>query len=122
MKKNIIIHYSLFIIPSLFLIPYLIYSPFALAAQCDRSQTPICSIADIFTVLNNIVSWMYRIFFVVAVLFILLAAYNYLTARGNPETIQKVNKQILYAVIAIIIAIVSVGFDVIIRKFLEQGN
>ena len=113
---------TLFLLPILYLLFAISFSPIIFAAPGDPSESPIKSIADILKVLNNIVKWMYMFFFAVAVLFILMAAYGYLTAQGNPETIQKVNKQILYAVIAIVIAIVSVGFDVIIRRFLEQGN
>ena len=112
---------TLFLLPVFYFLFAIAFSPVIFAAG-DPSESPIKSIDDILKVLNNIVKWMYIFFFVVAVLFILIAAYGYLTAQGNPETIQKVNKQILYAVIAIVIAIVSVGFDVIIRKFLEQGN
>ena len=107
--------FSLFILS----FSFLVFSPMAFAA-CDRSQTAICNIADVLKVLDNIVGWMYRIFFIVAALFIILAAYNYLTAQGNPETIQKVNKQIFYAIIAIIVALLSLSFDTIIANFLKN--
>lgn len=113
---------TLFLLPALYFLFAISFSPIIFAAAGDPAESPIKSIADILKVLNNVVKWIYIFFFVVAILFILFAAYQYLTSQGNPETIQKINKQIFYAVIAIVIAIVSVGFDVIIRKFLEQGQ
>lgn len=99
-----------------------VFSPSILAASGDPSESPVRSINDVLQILNNIVGWVYRIFFVVAALFIIFAAYSYLTAQGNPETIQKVNKQILYAVIAIIVALLSLSFDVIIANFLKNSQ
>ena len=68
---------------------------------------------------SNRFSW---IFFIVAAIFIILAAFAYLTAQGDAEKIKTANKQILYAVIAIIIALLSVSFTAIISNFISTGN
>lgn len=99
-----------------------LFAPLISLAACDRSQTPVCSIDDVLKILGNIVYWMYTFFFIVAALFILIAAYSYLTAQGSPESIQKANKQILYAIIAIIIALISIGIDEFIKRFLQQSE
>lgn len=66
-----------------------------------------------------IVRWIYIIFFIIAVLFILFAAFTYLTAGGNEETVGKARNMIIYAAVAIIVALLAVGFEAIVRNFLS---
>ena len=74
---------------------------------------------DVIRVLNNIVSWTYIIFFIVATFFILIAAFNFLTARENPEKIKTAKDQLLYAAIAIAIALMSSGIKAIVLDILS---
>ncbi|MEK7635831.1 MAG: hypothetical protein AAB405_01945 [Patescibacteria group bacterium] len=113
-KKDIFVLFIAF-----YLLLTALATPLAFAADCDRSQTAICSIADVLKILNNIAKWMYTIFFIIAGLIILIVAYSYLTAQGNPETIQKINKQIFYAIIAIVIALLAFSFTTIIKSVLS---
>ncbi|MBI3638207.1 hypothetical protein HY227_00490 [Candidatus Wolfebacteria bacterium] len=50
--------------------------------------------------------------------FILLSAFNFLFARGEPEKIKSARTQIMWASIAIAIALISVGAAQIINTFL----
>lgn len=72
---------------------------------------------DIFRILKNIVQYTYAIFFIVAVIFIIIAAFNFLTAQGDPEKIKGARAQILWACVAIAIALISVGAAQIIQAF-----
>lgn len=78
------------------------------------------TVGGLVDILRNIVRWVYIIFFVLAVLFILLAAFNYLTAGGEAEKITKAKNQLIYAVVAIVVALLAVGFETIIRNFLAS--
>lgn len=73
-------------------------------------------------VIQSIVKWVYVIFFIIAVLFIIFAAYTYLTAQGDPEKVKNATNQIIYAVVAIVIALVAVSIDLIIKNFLISGG
>ena len=66
-----------------------------------------------------VVRWVYIIFFVIAVLMILFAAFTYLTAAGNEEKVKKARDSIIYAAVAVAVALLAVGFEQIIRTFLE---
>lgn len=66
--------------------------------------------------IKGVVRWVYTIFFVVAVLFVLLAAYNFLTGGGNDAKIKLAKAQIRYAVIAIIVALLSTGAAVLVNS------
>ncbi len=69
---------------------------------------------------QNIVKWVFSIFLVVAVLFIILAAYYFVTAQGNMETVGKARTFVLYAVIGIIVAAVAQGLVQWIRGIAES--
>jgi undecaprenyl pyrophosphate phosphatase UppP len=78
------------------------------------------TVGGLVDVLRNVVRWVYIIFFVLAVMFILFAAFNYLTAGGEAEKISKAKNQLIYAIIAIVVALLAVGFETIIRNFLAS--
>lgn len=114
-KRNIFILFTIYYL--LFTISLMPVISFAAAG--DPSESPIQSINDIIKILDNIAKWMYTIFFIVAAIFILIAAYNFLFAQGNPEKITSARKQVTYAVIAIIIALVAASFVYLIKDILS---
>lgn len=85
---------------------------------CSGNSCPVNSVSDIFNILKKIVQYTYIAFFFIAVLFILLAAYNFLFARGDATKIKDARNEILYAAIAIAIALISVGAAQIIQSFI----
>lgn len=91
------------------------------AAQqlCSGNSCVINNPQQIFTILSKIVRWTYTIFFIVAVFFILVAAFNFLTAQGDSTKIQEARNQILWAIVAIAIALISVGAAQIIKNFIQ---
>jgi len=74
------------------------------------------------TLIKAVVRWVYTIFFVVAVLFILLAAYNFLTGGGNDAKLKLAKAQIRYAVIAIIVALLSTGAAAIVNSAFSSSS
>ncbi len=60
--------------------------------------------------------WIYTIIFFVALIFILLAAFNFLTGRGNEKKIRTAKKQLRCGVIGIVI---FVALYFALRIFLE---
>jgi len=85
-------------------------------------QTGPTTIGGLVDVLKGVIRWTYIIFFVIAVMFILFAAFSYLTAGGDAEKITTAKNRVIYAAIAIIVALLAVGFEVIIRNFLTSPN
>lgn len=87
--------------------------------------SPIKNVGQGYELLVTIVQWMYTIFFVVAVLFILLAAYNFIIGGSggqNEAKIKTAKSQLKYAVIAIAIALVASGMAALIKGFLENPS
>ena len=80
--------------------------------------SPIQNINQLLTILNKIVVLMYRAFFIVAIGFVIWAAFNYLFGGDDPEKIKSATKRIIYAAIAISVALISVGANVIIKNLI----
>jgi len=116
-----------FLISINFLIP--VSSVFAITAGQIPGASELISdapkvekIGGLVDVLKAIVKWTYIIFFIIAVLFILFAAFTYLTAQGDPEKVKNARDQIIYAAIAVAVALIAVSFDLIIRNFITSGG
>lgn len=82
-------------------------------------DSPIKSIDDIYKILAKIAKYVYTIFFIVAVIFIILAAFTFLNARGDPTAINSARSELIWAVVAIIVALLSVAMAQIIINFVE---
>ncbi|MDP3015356.1 MAG: hypothetical protein Q8N28_03045 [bacterium] len=88
------------------------------AGEIGVQNSPITEPNQFLDVIAGVVKWTYAIFFIITVMFVLFAAFNYLTGGGDPEKIKTAHKQIMYAVIAIAVALLAVGFSLIIKQFL----
>lgn len=87
-----------------------------------KEKPPVEDVPGLINAIADIVKWVYTIFLIVAVMFILIAAFNYLTAGGQPEKIKSAHTQLIYAAIAIAIALLAVGAVAIIKDVLQQGG
>ncbi len=60
---------------------------------------------------NGVLCTVFNILFIVliilVVIFILLAAFKYLTAAGDPEKVKAASHQLLYAVVALVVAFLA---------------
>jgi hypothetical protein len=72
-------------------------------------------LTDIVIILTRVANWMFTIFLLVAVIFFILAAYKYLTSGGG-EKVAEAHKMIIYSAIAIAVALLSKGFEFVIRQ------
>ena len=82
---------------------------------------PIESVDEGISLLEQILTWIATIFWIVAIIFVLYAGFLYLTAGGDSEKVQKANHQLIYAVIAIIVGLMAFGLPLLVENFLE-GN
>lgn len=86
------------------------------------TQTGPTTVGGLVDIIRDVVRWVYIIFFILAVMFIIFAAFSYLTAGGDPEQVSKAKSRIIYAAVAIAVALLAVGFEVIIKNFLQTGQ
>jgi hypothetical protein len=86
-----------------------------------EQDSPINSVSQGVDILSSVVGWVYRVFFILTVLFVLLAAYKYLTKADDAEKIKEARQQLVYAAIAVVVALLSVGFSAIVDSFLTSS-
>lgn len=82
-------------------------------------DSPIKRVEDIMRVLNTFINWMFSILIVVAVIFIIYAAFLYLTAGGDPEKVSNATRQLIYAAVAIGVAFISTGIRFVVEQLLR---
>jgi len=67
-------------------------------------------------VLMTVIRWIYTIVFILAVFFILLAAFFFVTSQGDPEKVTKARNMLMYAVIGIVVALLSFGIVTLVQN------
>jgi hypothetical protein len=82
----------------------------------------IKNVEGVVRILIEVLKWTYTVFFIIAVLYILFAAYAYLTAQADPEKIKSATNQIIYAAIAIAVALLAVGINAIVKSIIEPSE
>ena len=85
------------------------------------TASPVSNPSDFGTILKKVVTWTYEAFFIVAVLFFLLAAYNFMLGGVDEKKIATAKNQLTYGVIAVVVALLSVGVAYAIDTFLRTG-
>lgn len=103
----------------------MIAAPFLALAQAPvqvpppTTPGPITSGQGFVDLLNVVLRWVATAFWILAALFVFIAAYKYLTAGGDPEKVKSASSNLLYAVIAIAVAIMAYGLPVLVGNFLR---
>lgn len=94
-------------------------TPFLASAQ----DAPIKNVQGIVDLAKKIANWVEIIFWIAAVIAIFYAAFLFLTGGGDTEKVEKAKKQLLYALIAIVVGLMAYGFQPLVDSFLRgQGG
>ncbi|HZX00873.1 MAG TPA: hypothetical protein VFE87_00530 [Candidatus Paceibacterota bacterium] len=90
------------------------------SAQGPGGVTPIATSGTINIpgIVNSIMNWGFGLLVVLAALFMLWAAYMYLTAGAIEGNLDKAKHYILYAVIAIVVGFIAKGIVTVITGLL----
>jgi hypothetical protein len=87
---------------------------------CDNVYTN-SGPTTVYSILSNIISIAFYILMFLAVLFIIFAAFKYLTAQGNPENLETAQRMLLYAVVAIVVGLLARSVPLIISSFVNNN-
>lgn len=85
-------------------------------------NTNITSLNSILALLCVVFGWAFWFLVVLAVIFVILAAFRYLGAAGNPESVGKAGSTLLYAAVAIGVALLARAVPFVIGTFLGAGQ
>lgn len=86
----------------------------SLAAITGGPQT----VGGIFDKIRTVINYLAVLFFLIATVFIIFAAYKYLTAAGDPDKVKSARDMFIYAIVAIVIGALAWAIPAIIQNFL----
>ena len=96
---------------SLFMLP-------AIIPVMAQGTAIISDLGQLEGLIQKIVNWFSWFVLTVAVLFLLVAAWTFLTAGGNPESVAKARQMLIYALIGIAVAVLAWGMVPLITSIL----
>lgn len=82
----------------------------------------ITSFGGFIEVFKTMITWIFTLLLIFAVLFIIMAAFSYLTAGGDEEKVGAAHKKIIYAVVAIAVAFLAQGVSYVVGELLNTGG
>ena len=68
--------------------------------------------------IDLITNWVFAVFIAIAVIFIVLAAFQFITGGGKPEEVSLARQKLIYAVIGIAIALLARSLPLVLRNIL----
>ena len=78
--------------------------------------------SELIDLIGKIATWIAIIFFAVAVIFIIIAAFGYLTSGGDPEKVGGAKNKIVFAIVAIIVAALAFAIPRLVLNLLGFGE
>ena len=94
----------------------------AAAQSVVTPKNTITGFGSVLTILTTLLSWIYTIFFIVAAIIIIIAAFNFLTAGGDEEKIGKAKTQFVYAIVAIVVAVIATSVKFVVRSLIPGAD
>ena len=97
---------------------------FAQWAPPPLNPGPITSVGGtssggILYLINQILFWVSTVFWIAAGIFVMYAAYLYLTAAGNEDQVSKAHHQLMWAAVAIAVGLMAAGLPYLVNQFLQ---
>lgn len=91
--------------------------------QCPLDESKFGSGPSFFIdLLDKVSNWMFTFLLVAAVIFIVYAAYNYLLSEGSEEKVAAAHKMLIFAAVAVAVALLSRGFVFVIKQTVGGAN
>jgi hypothetical protein len=85
-------------------------------------QGNITSMQSVLQMLCTVFAWAFYFLIVLAVIFIIIAAFKYLTAAGDPEKVKSAGTMLIYTVVAIVVALLARAIPLVIGSFLGANG
>lgn len=96
--------------------------PLLALAQAGQVPGPIItSPTDISVLISRILNWVAGIIMTIAVIMLLFSAVMYLTAGGSEERVGKAKSYLLYAIVGIVVAILTFSVQPFITTVLQRS-
>src|SRR5579871_1737417 len=111
-------------------LPILLVLALPLMAAAQITQPPIVAPSGINNIgqvtgqagiICTIINWIFWIFIILTIIFVLYAAFVYLTSGGNSEGVSRAGNMLLYAAVAVVVALIAKGLPLIVSTFIGGG-
>lgn len=90
-------------------------------AQLPGAAAPAgTGVEPIIAILNTVGNWMFGILIAVAAIYILLAAFDFLSAKGDPAKVTAARKALTYALVAVVVGALTKGL-IEVAKAIARG-
>lgn len=73
---------------------------------------------DLINILDTIARWLMTIVFIVAAIFIVVAAYRFVTSGGDPMQVSSARQAILYALVGVAVALLAWGIVQVVKTII----
>ena len=90
--------------------------------QTNIPQGNIQNLNGILNSLCTIFAYMFYFLIVLAVIFVLIAAFRYLTAAGDPEKVKGAGTMLIYTVVAIGVGLLARAVPLVVASFLGASG
>ncbi|MEY4731573.1 MAG: hypothetical protein RL681_519 [Candidatus Parcubacteria bacterium] len=92
-------------------------APLAAFAQFTGQTLPSTPATDLNFFINvvcGVAGWLFIFLVVLAIIFVVLAAFNYLTSGGDPEKVKTASNQLIYAAVAIAVGLFAKALPLLV--------
>jgi hypothetical protein len=90
--------------------------------QTNVPQGTINSLQGVLQTFCTVFAWAFYFLIVLAVIFIVIAAFRYLTASGDPEKVKSAGTMLIYTAVAIGVALLARAVPLVIGSFLGANG
>lgn len=84
----------------------------------ETLPTNITTQTDLLRVVTTIVNWIFTIFIVISVIFIMIAAFDFVTGGDDPEKISKARQRIIWAIAGIAVALLARAIPTVLKTII----
>lgn len=76
---------------------------------------------DVMMILGSLTNWLFAILLVIAAIAIIVAAYFFVTAAGDPDKTKKARDFVLYALIGVLVALAAKGLVTLVERIVSPA-
>jgi len=73
---------------------------------------------DIMVALETLTNWLFTLLLIIAVIFLIIAAFTFITASGDPDKVGKARNFVLYALIGVAVAVAARGLVALVQTIM----
>lgn len=77
---------------------------------------------DVMLILGSLLNWMFAILLLIAAIFIIIAAFMFVTAAGDPDKTKTARMYVLYALIGVLVAFAARGLVELVRLIVQPAT